>query len=95
MKHNALVHNSSDDVAVVIEDIKLGATVSAVDLDGNPQQTVTAVEDIPLGHKIALRDLAADHRLIKYGRPIGKTAQAIAKGAHVHVHNLKSERWAS
>lgn len=94
MKHNALVHHDTDDVAVVIEDIKAGGTVSAVDLDGNPKHTVEAVEDIPLGHKIALRDLAADHQLIKYGRSIGKTSQTIAKGAHVHTQNVKSERWA-
>jgi (2R)-sulfolactate sulfo-lyase subunit alpha len=94
MKHNALMHDSIDDVAVVIEDITIGMTVSAVDLDGNPQQSVAATENIPLGHKIALRDLPAGHRVIKYGRSIGKTNQPIAKGTHVHTHNLKSERWA-
>lgn len=94
MTHNALMHEAGDDVAVVIVDIKKGETVSAVDLDGQPQQSVQAVEDIPLGHKIALRDMPVGHRVIKYGRSIGKTSQAIAKGSHVHVHNIKSERWA-
>ena len=94
MKHNALIHDAIDDVAVVIEDITAGQTVSTVDLDGNPHQEVTAAEDIPLGHKIALRDMPADHRVIKYGRSIGKTSTAIAVGSHVHIHNIKSERWA-
>jgi (2R)-sulfolactate sulfo-lyase subunit alpha len=94
MKHNALIHDGIDDVAVVIEDIKAGQTVSAVDLDGKPHQIVTAVEDIPLGHKIALRDMSAEHRVIKYGRSIGKTSQPIKQGSHVHIHNIKSERWA-
>lgn len=94
MKHNALMHGASDDVAVVIVDIKAGDTVSAVDLDGRQHHIIEAVQDIPLGHKIALRDLSTDHRLIKYGRSIGKTSTSITKGAHVHTHNVKSERWA-
>jgi len=93
MKHNALLHESIDDVAVVIENIAKGETVSVVNLEGKPQQTVQAIEDIPLGHKVALRDLPAEHRVIKYGRSIGKSSQAISQGAHVHIHNIKSERW--
>jgi (2R)-sulfolactate sulfo-lyase subunit alpha len=94
MKHNALIHDAIDDVAVVIVDIKSGDTVSTVDLDGNPHQEVQAVNDIPLGHKIALRDMPEAHRVIKYGRSIGKTSSAISSGEHVHIHNIKSERWA-
>ena len=94
MQHNALKHEESDDVAVVIVDISAGDTVSTVDLDGNPHGELQAVDDIPLGHKIALRDMAADHQVIKYGRSIGKTFTSIARGAHVHIHNIKSERWA-
>jgi (2R)-sulfolactate sulfo-lyase subunit alpha len=94
MKHNALMHEEQDDVAVVIVDIKAGETVSAVDLDGNPRQTVTATQDIPLGHKIAVRDIENGRQVIKYGRSIGKASQAVTKGSHVHIHNVKSERWA-
>jgi len=94
MKHNALIHDAIDDVAVVIVDIAAGDTVSTVDLDGNAHESLQAAENIPLGHKIALRDMAADHRVMKYGRSIGKTRDAISKGTHVHTHNIKSERWA-
>jgi (2R)-sulfolactate sulfo-lyase subunit alpha len=94
MKHNALIHDAIDDVAVVIVDIKSGDTVSTVDLDGNPYQEVQAINDIPLGHKIALRDMPEAHRVIKYGRSIGKTSSVISTGQHVHIHNIKSERWA-
>jgi (2R)-sulfolactate sulfo-lyase subunit alpha len=48
---------------------------------------------VPLGHKIALRDLAAGERVIKYGVPIGVATRDIRAGEHVHVHNLKGERW--
>ncbi len=94
MNHNALTHHDVDDVAVVIVDVAAGATVTAVTLEGNAMATVGAVEDIPLGHKIALRDIAAGADVIKYGRPIGRASQAIATGQHVHTHNVKSKRWA-
>lgn len=93
-QHNALMHGEEDAVAVVIVDIASGSTVSAVTLDGAPQGTVQAVNDIPLGHKIALRDIAQGQQVIKYGRSIGKAVQPIHTGEHVHTHNVKSERWA-
>ena len=40
-----------------------------------------------------MRDIPKDKPVIKYGRPVGKAVQAIAKGAHVHVHNVKTLRW--
>jgi (2R)-sulfolactate sulfo-lyase subunit alpha len=55
--------------------------------------SITVVENILLSHKVALRDLARNKHVIEYGRPIGHATKAIAKGAHVHVHNLKSLRW--
>jgi (2R)-sulfolactate sulfo-lyase subunit alpha len=94
MAHNALMHGDDDDVAVVIVDITAGTQVSAVTLDGVQQGTVTAAQDIPLGHKIALKDIAAGSDVIKYGRTIGAASQAISKGQHVHTHNVKSKRWA-
>ena len=94
MAHNALMHGDDDDVAVVIVDITAGTQVSAVTLDGVQQGTVTATQDIPLGHKIALKDIAAGADVIKYGRTIGAASQAISKGQHVHTHNVKSKRWA-
>jgi (2R)-sulfolactate sulfo-lyase subunit alpha len=48
-----------------------------------------------LGHKVAMRDLAPDRQVIEYGRTIGSTVTTIAAGEHVHVHNIKSLRWAA
>lgn len=93
MKHNALIHDPEDDVAVLVTDLKAGDIASAVTLDGKPVATVKLIEDIPLGHKVALRDLAAGKPLIKYGRSIGRVSQDIQAGAHVHTHNVKTERW--
>lgn len=93
MQHNALIHDEQDDVAVLVVDLKAGETASAVTPDGVPVTTIQLVEDIPLGHKVALRDLAPGQPVVKYGRCIGRVYQPIRAGQHVHTQNLRSERW--
>ena len=93
MNHGALKHDPEDDVAVVIQDAAAGTQIKIVTLESEEVGSVEAVEDIPLGHKIAAKDLAEGKEVIEYGRPIGKATQNISGGAHVHTHNLKSIRW--
>ena len=93
MKHSILLHEPDDDVGVAVADLKKGASAGAVTLEGKSVGTVKLRDKVPLGHKVALRDLPKDKAVIKYGREIGKAVQAIAKGAHVHTHNLKTMRW--
>jgi (2R)-sulfolactate sulfo-lyase subunit alpha len=88
------MHEAEDDVAVVITDIASGSDVKTMTIEGQEVGTLKVVEDIPLGHKFATRDIPEGKEVIKYGRTIGKATQAIAKGAHVHTHNVKSVRWA-
>ena len=91
---SALIHNRDDNVAVAVVDIKAGDEVATVFLeDMRPGPVVRALNDIPLGHKIALRDIPKGSQVIKYGRPIGVATADIRAGEHVHVHNLKSLRW--
>jgi (2R)-sulfolactate sulfo-lyase subunit alpha len=87
------MHESVDDVAVVVQDVTTGDEIRAVTLDGVEVVVVQAIEPIPLGHKVALREKSAGDEVIKYGRAIGRTSQAIARGAHVHTQNLRSIRW--
>lgn len=94
MSHDALVHDDVDDVAVVIHDVAAGENVRAVNLEGGEVTVVRAIEAIPLGHKIALRSMATEHKVIKYGRVIGRATHNINEGAHVHTQNVKSIRWA-
>jgi (2R)-sulfolactate sulfo-lyase subunit alpha len=54
---------------------------------------VKLLNNVPLGHKVAMRELATDKPVIKYGRPVGKAVMPIARGAHVHTHNMKTLRW--
>lgn len=51
---------------------------------------VTLTENIPGGHKFALKDIEEGCPVIKYGCPIGKASSPIKKGEHVHVHNVKT-----
>jgi hypothetical protein len=55
-----------------------------------PKQNLTTLEDISFGHKIALYQIEMGEKVFKYGTPIGEAIQTIPKGAHVHLHNLKS-----
>jgi (2R)-sulfolactate sulfo-lyase subunit alpha len=93
MKHSILLHEIGDDVGVAVTDLKKGASAGAVTLEGKPAGSVKLRNNVPLGHKVALRDLPKDKAVIKYGREIGKAVQEIAKGMHVHTHNLKTMRW--
>jgi altronate dehydratase len=93
-EHSALMHEAADDVAVAIADLATGSQVKVMTIEGQDMGTLTIVEDIPLGHKFATRDIPEGKEVIKYGRSIGKATQAIAKGAHAHTQNIKSVRWA-
>lgn len=89
-----LIHSKEDNVCVLTTDVKKGEEVICAYLE-NPSEyvIVKSLQDIPLGHKIALKDIKAGEKVIKYGRPIGAATKDISAGEHVHIHNLKSLRW--
>jgi altronate dehydratase len=82
----AIVISAADNVATVLEPIAAGQVVAA----GNV--SVTAVDAIPRGHKIALRSIRAGGAILKYGNAIGTASIDIVEGAHVHTHNVASAR---
>ncbi len=84
----ALKVDSRDGVATLLDDARAGDVVAVGDTD-MVTDLVLAV-DIGRGHKVALRPIAAGAPVLKYGFPIGTATQAIAPGAHVHSHNLKT-----
>lgn len=89
-----LVHENGDSVGViVVEGIKAGQDLSGWVMAQDQTVTIKVLNDIPIGHKIALKDLAVGDSVIKYGINIGKVVSPIKKGEHVHVHNLKTRRW--
>ncbi|MBQ6233226.1 MAG: altronate dehydratase [Clostridia bacterium] len=73
-----------DMVAVALEPLKAGETVSY------GAGEIAMLEDLPMGHKVALRDIREGEPVIKYGYPIGRALADIPAGAHIHTHNLKT-----
>lgn len=61
--------------------------------EDNSEFRCTLRQDVPIGHKVALRDLDRGDTVVKYGQDIGRVVAAVRKGEHVHVHNLKTKRW--
>ena len=91
---HCVLHDPNDSVAViVIEGVTAGATLTGLILDEDRTITLSCAQDIPLGHKVALRDMAVGDTVIKYGVDIGKVVRPIRKGEHAHVHNIKTKRW--
>jgi (2R)-sulfolactate sulfo-lyase subunit alpha len=89
-----ILHDARDTVAVVVvEGVQAGQPLTGWIMDDDRTITLQARQDIPIGHKIALADLAAGDAAIKYGIAIGKVVQPIAAGEHAHVHNIKTQRW--
>ena len=95
MMYGILIHAAEDDVGVAVSDLQAGIEIGAATLKGEDHGSVHLVEDIPLGHKVALRNIQENSHVIEYGEPIGRAIQPIATGSHVHVHNLKTLRWSS
>jgi (2R)-sulfolactate sulfo-lyase subunit alpha len=89
-----LVHEKKDTVGVAVVDVKAGQTLEGRSLDSNEKVSAKASMDIPLGHKIALKDFKPGDDIIKYGVVVGRVVQPIKTGEHVHVHNVKTKRWA-
>ena len=91
---HVVLHDAKDTVAVaVVEGIAYGTTLNAWIMDEDKTINVKATQDIPIGHKVALRDMAVGDTVFKYGIDIGKVVAPIKAGEHAHVHNIKTKRW--
>ena len=81
-----IVISEQDNVATALEALAPGRIVQ---YNGT---AITVREAIPRGHKIALVAVTAGASVIKYGNSIGLATRDIPAGAHVHTHNVSSER---
>lgn len=89
-----LVHEAADGVGVVVvEGLKANQEITGWVMKEDETITVTISNDIPIGHKLALKDFAEGDTVIKYNTDIGKVVAPIKKGEHLHVHNVKTKRW--
>jgi altronate dehydratase small subunit len=78
--------NALDNVATLLDD-----ATGVVKVVGAQSQELQLREKIERGHKVALKDIAANEPIIKFGVRIGHATQPIARGAWVHLHNLASD----
>jgi (2R)-sulfolactate sulfo-lyase subunit alpha len=91
---HCVLHDPGDTVAVVVvEGVRAGMELTALVLDEDRTFTVKCAEDIPLGHKVALKDMDAGSTVLKYGVDIGRVVKPIKAGQHAHVHNIRTKRW--
>ncbi len=87
----AIVIHERDTVAVALEALPEGSEVIVAPGDA-PALRIKLVSPIPMGHKFALKDHEKGTPVIKYGEPIGTSTAAIARGEHVHVHNVAGKK---
>ena len=89
-----VVHDEGDSVGVVVvEGVKAGQKLTGWIMDQDREIQMDAKSDIPIGHKLAIKPLAKDATVIKYGVDIGRVVAPIATGEHAHVHNIRTKRW--
>ena len=93
MNHFVL-HDAKASVAVVVvEGVKAGMEMQGWIMDADKMTNVVAKQDIPIGHKVALKDMSTGDTVWKYGIDMGKVVAPIKAGEHAHVHNIKTKRW--
>ena len=73
-----------DNVVVALHPIAKGELVQTDGL------SVTALEDIPQGHKMAVRPIRAGENVVKYGFAIGHATEDAQPGRWMHTHNVKT-----
>lgn len=88
MKNNVLIIHPRDNVAVALTAMTAGDMVTA-----NGIEPFKTMDEIPVSHKIAIRDISIGEEIIKYGETVAVSTQIIKKGQWVHTHNLESKRW--
>ncbi len=89
-----VVHEEGDSVGVVVvEGVKAGDALTGWIMEQDQTLAMKALNDIPIGHKLAIRDLKNGDTVIKYGVDIGRAVAPIRTGEYLHVHNVKTKRW--
>jgi (2R)-sulfolactate sulfo-lyase subunit alpha len=89
-----VLHDAKDTVAVVVvEGVKSGDALTGWIMDEDRTIQIQAQQDIPIGHKIAIKSMTTGDTVLKYGIDMGRVVAPIEVGQHAHVHNIKTKRW--
>lgn len=76
--------HDTDNVVVALKELSAGQTFTVEEV------TIELKDDVPRGHKIAIKQIASGEDVVKYGYPIGHAIKEISVGEHVHTHNTKT-----
>jgi len=90
LKKQAVVINPKDNVATVVDDFPASTIIHF--FNGQSENSVQLLEDIPLGHKVAIEEITVGEDILKYAESIGVATKKILPGQHVHIHNMESQR---
>ena len=94
MATDIIIHDEKDNVGVVVIDkILPNQDCSCWIMENDKTVKIHSINEIQLGHKIAMVDLNESDTILKYGHDKGKVVKSIKKGEHVHVHNVKTKKW--
>jgi (2R)-sulfolactate sulfo-lyase subunit alpha len=94
MATHFIVHDKADTVGVmVVENAQAGQELTGWIMETDETVALKSLDVVPLGHKIALREIKSGDTVLKYGHDVGRAVANIGKGHHVHIHNLKTKRW--
>jgi len=87
-KRVAIQVNVADNVVTAVDDASADDRIQYMTPEG--YQEITVLDDVPFGHKVAVKDIDAGEKIVKYNEAIGRASRAIKRGEHVHVHNVQS-----
>ena len=94
MTTHFIVHDKADTVGVMVtENVQAGQELTGWIMEMDETVKVKSEDAIPLGHKIAMRNISKGETVLKYGNDVGRAVAEIGKGHHVHVHNMRTKRW--
>ena len=83
--------DAQDNVAMAMETLTTGETLSILSDEAQEVDRVTVASDVPLAyHKVALSGISRGAPIFKYGEVIGYATMPIGRGEWVHLHNVES-----
>ncbi len=89
-----IIHNVDDSIGtIVVENMSANKSLLGWVMENDSDVEVNVSEMIPIGHKVAVKDIQEGDTIFKYGEDIGRAIAFIPKGGYVHVHNVKTKRW--
>jgi len=86
----AVILHHNDNVATLLSKVQKGETIKVKINDEIVE--IEILQDIPFGHKISIKNIKKNEKVIKHGEVIGLASKDILKGFHVHIHNIQSYR---